>query len=247
MRKAPSRLGRTLWVFAGGQLVLTLATLAMLAVRLAHLGGGRRICQEKVGGWAGRAILSLNGIELVVHRAEPWPKAQAFYMANHSSSLDLPILMALGMPNTRTFIKGRFRWYGALGTSLMLSGALFTAPQEQHEERVARFAFAERLLRRTKESVFGSPEGTRVRGGQLGPFNKGVFHLVTQLQVPIVPILILIPEEIDPGGGIAALPGVVHVHVGSAIDTSAFRLDALDQHKEAVRDHFVAWLRELRP
>ena len=243
MRRGSLR--RSARVFLGGQAVLTVATLGMLAVRLGHRGGGRRICQERWGTWAGRAILRLNGIDLVVHRSGPWPDGPVFYMANHSSSLDLPLLMALGMPNTRTFIKQRFRRYGALGSALVLTGTLFTAPQDQHTERVRRFRQAEQLLRRTGESVFGSPEGTRVEGGEIGPFNKGVFHLVTVLGLPIVPILISIPAGIDPGSGIAALPGTVQIHVGDPIDTSAWALDELEQNTEAVRERFVAWRAEV--
>jgi putative phosphoserine phosphatase/1-acylglycerol-3-phosphate O-acyltransferase len=216
---------RTAKVFVFGQAILGFASVAMLAVRVLHLGGGRRFCQEVIGGWAGDALLRLNGIALRVHRTGPTPGRPCFYMANHSSSLDLPVLMALRLPDTRTFIKERLRWYGTLGTALMLTGALFTAPQEDHERRVQRFRDATRLLRSTGE---------------------GVFHLATVLQLPIVPILIVIPPEIDPGTGIAAQPGVVDVHIGEPIDTSGWTLDELDANKEAVRDRFVAWSDEVR-
>jgi putative phosphoserine phosphatase/1-acylglycerol-3-phosphate O-acyltransferase len=233
-------------VFVGGQTILGLASGMMAAARLVKGRGGRRVCQEVVGGWAGDALLRLNDVELRVHGSPP-DDGPCFYMANHSSSLDLPVLMALRLPDTRTFIKERFRWYGTLGSALVLSGALFTAPQDDHERRVARFREAEALLRRTGESVFGSPEGTRVPGPGFGPFNRGVFHLVTVLQLPIVPILIVIPPEIDPGSGIAALqPGIVTVHFGTPIDTSGWTLAELDANKESVRDHFVAWSEEVR-
>ena len=237
---------RTARVFLGGQVVFGVATAVMAAVRIARGGGGRRFCQEVVGGLAGDALLRLNGIELRVQRVGPPIEGPCFYMANHSSSLDLPVLMALRLPNTRTFIKERFRWYGTLGSALVLTGALFTAPQDDHARRVQRFRDAEALLRRTGESVFGSPEGTRVPGPGLGPFNRGVFHLVTALQLPIVPILIVIPPEIDPGAGIAAKPGTVQVHVGAPIDTTGWTLGRIDVHKEQVRDHFVAWSEEVR-
>jgi putative phosphoserine phosphatase/1-acylglycerol-3-phosphate O-acyltransferase len=237
---------KTAKVFLGGQLVLGAATAAMAAARLAKRGGGRRFCQERIGGWAGDALLRLNEIELRVHRATPPLEGPCFYMANHSSSLDLPILMALRLPDTRTFIKERFRWYGTLGSVLVLTGALFTAPQDDHARRVQRFQDAEDLLRRTGESVFGSPEGTRVLGLEIGPFNRGVFHLATVLKHPIVPILIAIPPEIDPGAGIAAKPGTVDVYFGEPIDTSDWTVDAIDANRERVRDHYVAWSKEVR-
>jgi putative phosphoserine phosphatase / 1-acylglycerol-3-phosphate O-acyltransferase len=239
-------LGRTVKMFVGGLAILSAASAAMAVVRVLRPGHGRRICQEVVGGWAGDALLRLAGIELRIHRAGPLPQGPCFYMANHASTLDMPVLMALRLPDTRTFVKERLRWYGPLGAAMTLSGALFTAPQPDHDRRVQRFRDAERLLRTTGESVFGSPEGTRVPGPGIGPFNRGVFHLVTVLQRPIVPILIVIPPEIDPGTGIAAAPGVVDVHIGEPIDTAGWTLAALDANKEAVRDHFVAWSEEVR-
>ena len=237
---------KTAKVFLGGQLVLGAASVAMAATRLAKRGGGRRFCQEVVGGWAGDALLRLNELELRVHREGSTPREPCFYMANHSSSLDLPILMALRLPDTRTFIKERFRWYGTLGSALVLTGALFTAPQDEHERRVGRFRAAEALLRHTGENVFGSPEGTRVPGLEIGPFNRGVFHLVTVLERPIVPILIAIPPEIDPGAGIAAKAGTIDVYFGPPIDTSGWTLADLDANKEHVRDLYVAWSKEVR-
>ena len=57
------------------------------------------------------------------------------------------------------------------------------------------FQAAERVLRRTGDSVYLSPEGTRITGGTIGHFNKGTFHLATDLRVPIVPLFIDIPPE----------------------------------------------------
>ncbi len=57
------------------------------------------------------------------------------------------------------------------------------------------------MLRRTGESVYLSPEGKRITDGTIGHFNKGAFHLATNLQVPILPFYIDIPPEIDPQMG----------------------------------------------
>ncbi len=240
-------LGRTLYVFAGSMGILSAASAAMVGVRVLRPREGRRICQETIGGWAGEAILGWVGVSMEVHGEPEWPAGPCFYMSNHSSSLDLPILMALRLPDARTFIKERFRWYGPLGLVTMLTGTLFTAPQDDHDRRVRRFEQAEAILRASGCSVFGSPEGTRVPGPEIGPFNRGVFHLVTRLGMPIVPIMIVIPEETDPGRSVAvASSGVVHVHVGAPIDTTGWREEDIDENKEAVRDRFVAWNEELR-
>ena len=233
-------------VLVSGLALLTVAALAMVAVRVALLGGGRRFCQERIGGWAGEALLAMLGLRLRVHREGDWPTGPCFYMCNHSSSLDLPVLMALRLPNARTFIKERFAWYGPLGVVLLLTGTFFTAPQEQHARRVARFKRAEAVLRRTGESVFGTPEGTRVLGGTVGPFNRGVFHIATKLHLPIVPMLIVIPPEIDPGRDITPGAGLIEVYVGQTIDTSTWTPEDLDHNKDAVRELFLDWQQRMR-
>lgn len=227
--------------------ILAAAAGAMVAVRAVRWKDGRRICQEQIGGWAGSSMLRLLGVSMNVHGTVPDMSGPCFYMANHSSSLDLPILMALRLPDARTFLKERFRLYGPLGLVGMLTGTLYTAPQEQHARRVERFKRAEEILRSSGCSAFGSPEGTRVTGPEIGPFNRGVFHIVTNLKLPIVPILILIPQDSDPGRSISVdAPGEVHVYIGEPIDTRHWREDEIDANKETVRAHFVAWNKTLR-
>jgi putative phosphoserine phosphatase/1-acylglycerol-3-phosphate O-acyltransferase len=227
--------------------ILAVAAGAMVVVRAVRWRDGRRICQEKVGGWAGESLMRLLGVSMKVHGTLPELSGPCFYMANHSSSLDLPILMALRLPDARTFLKERFRLYGPLGMVGMLTGTLYTAPQQQHARRVERFKRAEAILRRSGCSAFGSPEGTRVTGPEIGPFNRGVFHIVTNLKMPIVPILILIPQDSDPGRSISVQSaGEVHVHIGTPIDTSNWKEEELDTNKDMVREHFVAWNKVLR-
>ena len=58
-----------------------------------------------------------------------------------------------------------------------------------------------------------------------------------------MPIYFDIPSSVTPGRGLDAHAGTVHVHVHPAIDTSAWRLDDVVQHKEAVRAMFMKWHR----
>jgi 1-acyl-sn-glycerol-3-phosphate acyltransferase len=198
---------------------------------------------------ATRAILRMWGIRLVVRHVRedaPWPTGQCVYIANHTSTIDIIALVALGMPNTRFFLAGFVKWYGPLGILAALMGTFFTVPQTRPAERARIFARADRILRRTDESVFLSPEGARITTGEVGPFNKGAFHLATSLKVPIVPLYLSIPRDIDPGMGLGARPGTMTVHVKPAIDTSGWQVEDVVRNKEAVRDLFVAWNREDR-
>ncbi len=186
-----------------------------------------------------RAVLRLYGIRMDVHGAPPWPSGQTIYVSNHTSSLDIFMLVALGLPNTRFFLSGFLRKIVPLGIISSMMGTFFTVPQDQPAERARIFARAARVLKRTRESVYLSPEGGRVTTGTVGAFNKGAFHLATDLRAPIVPMFLFIPQEVDPKRGLDARPGTVHVYVLPPVDTRAWVLADLMQNKEHVRELLV--------
>jgi len=193
-----------------------------------------------------RGVLHLYGVKLRVHGAPPWPSRQTVYVSNHTSTLDLFVLVALGLPNTRFFLSGFLRRVLPLGVISWMMGTFFTVPQSRPGERARIFQRATRELGRTGESVYLSPEGGRITTGEIGHFNKGAFHLATELHAPIVPMFIRIPREIDPRRGFDARPGEVDVYVLPSIDTSDWQLDDLITNKERVRDVFVRFQEEHR-
>ena len=182
-----------------------------------------------------RGILRLYGIRIRTHRAQNLPTAQTVFVSNHTSTLDLFVLVALGLPDCRFFLSGFLRKVVPLGIISWMLGTFFTVPQDRPQERARIFQRAERVLRRTGESVYLSPEGGRVTTGEIGHFNKGAFHLATNLAAPIVPFYIRIPPEVDPRLGFDARPGVVDVFFLPAIDTCSWTLADLHHNTAYVR------------
>lgn len=225
--------------------VITLGAIAILPVAALTLFQARRL----YAAWASvlaRLVLRLLGVRMVVHRGRPWPDAQTVYISNHPSTLDLFMLVALGLPNTRFFLSGYLRKFVPLGILAALMGTFFTVPQQFPEARVRIFQRADRMLRRTRASVYLSPEGGRVPGGRIGHFNKGAFHLATSLKVPIQPLYVFIPPDIDPGAGFDIRPGTVHVYLAPPIDTSTWRVDDVERNRDAVHEMFLGWHRSIR-
>ena len=225
--------------------IVTATALALAPVAGLTLFRARRL-YARVATLTARAVLRVWGLRVVVHRDRPFPAAQTVYVSNHSSTIDLFVLVALGLPDTRFFLSGDLRKLLPLGFIARLMGTFFTAPQSRPADRVRIFSRADATLRRTGESVYLSPEGARIASGEIGRFNKGAFHLATSLRAPIVPLYFEIPRDIDPGRGYDARPGTVHVHVKPAIDTSGWRLADLAANTQAVRRRFVEWHREHR-
>lgn len=240
------RLRVAFWLIATTVLMIS-GAFAVLIVAILTLFRARRFYAEVMCKWLARAILWAAGVQFVLHQEHPFPEQQTIYVSNHTSTLDIFILLALGLPNSRYFMGGWLRKIIPLGIVTHIIGTFHTPFQSQPEARVRCFQNAERVLRRTGESVYLSPEGQRITNGTIGHFNKGSFHLATNLQVPILPLYIDVPLQINPGLSYSqVIPGTVDVYVLPMISTEGWKLEDLLKNKESVRDVFVQFHNELR-
>lgn len=223
-----------------GLTLMTMGALLTLVVAILTLFQARRFYAEAMIAPMARIALWSVGIRFVVHQDQPLPETQTVYIANHASTIDIFLLTAMRLPNSRFFLSGFLRTrlppIGLLG---YLAGVFWTAPQSFPERRVKIFERAERVLRQTGESVFLSPEGNKGQMGIIAPFNKGAFHLATNLAAPIVPIYIAIPRDIDPGWSYDFRPGVVDVYIQSPVATDEWILDDLDANREKMHNDFL--------
>jgi 1-acyl-sn-glycerol-3-phosphate acyltransferase len=226
-------------------LVITLGAALMAPLGLVTFFRARRV-YSWCARWIARAVLAVYGVRIERHGATLLRRTQTVYVSNHSSTLDLFVLVALGLPNCRFFLSGFLRKLVPLGIISTMMGTFFTVPQSRPAERTRIFRRAAKVLRRTRESVYLSPEGGRIATGFIGPFNKGAFHLAISLGAPIQPFFLEIPADVDPGLGYNARPGTVHVHTMPVVHTSEWRVDTLVHHKERVRESFVAFQEGLR-
>jgi len=235
--------------------VLSFGALVMTVVAIVTLFQARRLYAEVIASWTGRIILRLCGLRLVIHRdralssqvsSSQKRSSQRIYISNHVSTVDMFALIAMGLPNTRFFLTGSLRWFVPMGVIGYLVGNFWTVPYKYPDKRRQIFQRADLVLRATGESVYLSPEGSRIDTGEIGKFNRGAFHLATSLQVPIQPFYIRVDRHSDPGRGWDVHPGEIHVFFKAPILTSDWRIEDLDENRRAVRERFLAWHEEHR-
>lgn len=236
---------RVIALAATSGILMSIAAALMLPLGAITLFRARRL-YARIATTLCRAILGLYGVRIRLHNERGFPQTQTVYISNHSSSLDLFLLVALGLPNCRFFLSGFLRKLVPLGIISWMMGTFFTVPQAFPEERRRIFTRAGHTLKRTGESVYLSPEGGRITDGTIGHFNKGAFHLATVLRAPIVPMYFQIPPGIDPGLGLDARPGTVDIHVLPPIHTAEWSEADVVENKERVREVFVRAHQEMR-
>ncbi len=222
-------------------MILTCGSIVMLLVAVVTLFQARRFYAEVLARAMARMALWLFGVRIVEHHRDLIPHRQTVFISNHTSALDMFVIIALGLPNCRYFLSGFLRKFLPLWLVGWLIGIFWTALQRYPERRTRIFQNADRLLRSTGESVFLTPEGQFI-----GRYNKGAFHLAISLGAPILPIFIRIPNEVDPGpwtngDGLEIRPGEVHVHYRELIETTDWKLEDLDIHRNQVRDLYASW------
>ncbi len=220
-------------------IVMTVGAIVMLAVAIPTLFMARRLYAEGIGRCLGWLSLRIWGIRYTVRGEMPDPRRQVVYVSNHTSTLDIFVLIGLALPRTRFFLSGFLRKIPPIGIIGYLIRIFWTVPQEYPEKRTQIFRRAERVLRRCGDSVYLSPEGMRVTTGEIGHFNKGSFHLATALGAPMVPMYLAIPDESNPGMGYHAKPGTIDVWVLPAVETSGWRVEDVERNRDRMHDFYV--------
>jgi 1-acyl-sn-glycerol-3-phosphate acyltransferase len=208
---------------------------------------GRRACAEGLGAWAASVILSLAGVSVQLAEGLRLPDAgrQIVFVSNHTSSIDVFVLLALRLPRSRYFMK-RGAWvFPPMGIVAMCIGTFFTVPQAYTERRRRLFAAACEALAASGESVYLSPEGTRITTGGVGPFNKGAFHLAAALEAPMLLLYLEIPRDENPGKSWVMRRTRVVVHALPEIDTSGWRPSSAREHADQVRAIYQAFESDL--
>lgn len=155
---------------------------------------------ELVRWFWGKVILFLVGVKLEVRGKENLPPdGQGYlYLFNHTSYMDI-IAMVTGLPVIPKF-GAKIELYSIpfFGPALRALGNLPIARDNRDE--VLRL-YKETEKRAQKGECFAlAPEGTRQTGGELGRFKKGPFIFALGAGIPVVPLVIVGAEQVQPKG-----------------------------------------------
>lgn len=147
-----------------------------------------KIVFEKVPLWA-RYVIELCPATVEVVGEEKLPKDQAVcFIANHQSSLDIPVLLGYVNKPMAFVAKVELSKIPMLADWMRLMQCTFMDRKSPRASVKAMHDAVDGLKRGYSQMIF--PEGTRSRGGQTHEFKAGSFKLAFMSEAPIVPVTI---------------------------------------------------------
>ena len=175
--------------------------------------------QHAVARFWSRILLEVSGVKVIAEGIEKIDPNRGYVLvANHSSYMDIPVIMALVPLQFRFFAKKGLFQVPFMGTHLNRAGHI---PVDRHDVRASLKSMGEgaRLIREKNVSVLLFPEGGR-SVDKLGDFKEGTAFIAIKAGVPAVPIGLEGMRSIMKMHTAFIHPGTVHLRVGDPIDTS---------------------------
>ncbi len=160
-------------------------------------------------------IFKLYGIGIHLMQSHPLPQESAIYIANHSSQLDIAVVV-------RVISKGLFFVAKKELTRVPLLGQYMTAMGMIFVDRGNRERAIQSMNEAAAKVVAGKnlvtfPEGTRSKDEIFSPFKKGSFVIAQKSNIPIVPIAIKGASKALAKGSFIGRSTDIHVCIGEAI------------------------------
>jgi 1-acyl-sn-glycerol-3-phosphate acyltransferase len=182
-----------------------------------------------------KAILFLIGIRLKINFTpshEP-----AVYMFNHNSYLDIFLIPALGLKNTRFIISTRTKKILPLYLANLAVGSFFIPFKNEPEARLQFFKKTTDTLQINRQSAICAPEGVHVFRHGIAKFNRGIFHMTMETKHPIKLLFFAIPKASNPLESYHFQRGTVEISEIKQFETKDWTPEVLDQKIIQVREN----------
>jgi len=183
--------------------------------------------------WA-RILLAVSGVKVRVEGLEKLRAGSGYVLvANHSSYMDTPAVLAHIPLQFRFFAKSELFRIPLLGGHLRRAGHL---PVVRDNPRASLKSLSEgaRLVRERGISVALFPEGGR-SPERLEEFKEGAAYLAIKAGVPAVPMGILGTRQVLPIGSVHVRPHGVTLRIGDPISTAGMKLDSRHELNRTLR------------
>ncbi|HET6528966.1 MAG TPA: lysophospholipid acyltransferase family protein [Balneolaceae bacterium] len=221
-------------------LVFLITTPIILFLLLISLGSASNFIIESIAPLMARPVFWAAGITFNICLHTDRIEHPAVFIINHSSTLDILTLLALGLPKVRFVAKWELQYNPFFFLLGRLTGQIFIQ-RRKSEKAIDTLQKTYQRIKSQQLSVMMAPEGSRKHPGAIGPFKKGPFRIAMDLNYPIVPIFFEGNRELSRGGTLMTKPGTLTAHIHEPIDVSGWELQNLEEHIAEVREKYLQW------
>ena len=193
-----------------------------------------------VGRFIGMSMLMLLGVRLNIHHGDFDLQRQAVYIINHSSTLDLFIIISLGLPRIRYVAKYEIQFNPFFFILGRLTGQIFIN-RSNTALSVSELQKAYERIRKQDLSVLVAPEGSRKHEMPVGIFKKGAFRIAQDLDLPVVPVFIEGAADLCPGDALLSRSGVVNVWFDEPVSFAGLPDEGFNRKIEDIRNRYIRW------
>lgn len=193
----------------------------------------RRVGESLVQFWSTMFMLvppmsfSVTGTEHIK------PDTQYFFLANHLSNFDIPLLFRAIPTPIRYLAKKELYKIPVFAQALHVAGIV----RIDRGAGVASYAAINEGVARAEArgySIIVFAEGTRSRDGELHPFKKGAFRMAISTGLPVIPVTLSGTWEVWPPGSKVFYRGHAHVVIHEPIPTSELTVKDIDRLRDQV-------------
>ena len=139
--------------------------------------------------WARTIFLSAGKKTKIIGLENLDSSKNYIFAANHSSSLDIPLMLGFIPFWIVPISKIELKWIPFLGWAMQMGGHVFV-DRRNHEKAMSSLKKAKESLTRRPRSILLFPEGSRTDDGQLKQFKSGGLSIAIEASIPVVPVAI---------------------------------------------------------
>ncbi|MBI4719052.1 MAG: 1-acyl-sn-glycerol-3-phosphate acyltransferase [Planctomycetes bacterium] len=184
--------------------------------------------------WA-RTTVAAAGVRLrIENRPSQHARIPRFYVGNHQSALDIPLMIAALDGHVRFMAKDSLFRIPFFGWQIARFGYV---PVDRKNPRAASEQLTAMLdgLGAQPVSMVVFPEGTRSTDGRLLPFRRGAMKICARAGLDVVPFSIDGAYRVLRRGELAVRPGVVRIRFAQPIPADEVRAMSATELEERVQ------------
>ena len=180
-----------------------------------------KILSKIVRYWA-RTIFFSAGIKTKIIGLENLDNSKHYiFAANHSSSLDIPLMLGFIPFWIVPISKIELKWIPFLGWAMQMAGHVFV-DRSKHERAMSSIKSIKISLLKRPRSILLFPEGFRTKDGQVNQFKSGGLSLGIEAKLPIAPVAIIGTFDSLKKGSKLFINNLLIIKVGNPINTNTY-------------------------